>query len=99
MLFDILKGKQRRVPSGARRPGPGPSRPPRSPVLPTSALAPGFLSPILYVLSSPFDLYALQEWSVREVAHALGVSAGSVYLAKHRISALLTKELKRLEKG
>lgn len=46
-----------------------------------------------------FDLYALQEWSVREVAHALGVSAGSVYLAKHRISALLAKEVKRLEKG
>src|SRR6266446_959855 len=29
-----------------------------------------------------FDLYALKEWSVRDVAKALGVSAGRVYLAK-----------------
>jgi DNA-directed RNA polymerase specialized sigma24 family protein len=35
-----------------------------------------------------FDLYALKEWSVRDVAKALGVSTGRVYLAKHRISAL-----------
>ena len=28
---------------------------------------------------------------------ALGVSAGRVYLTKHRISALVKKELKRLE--
>lgn len=46
-----------------------------------------------------FDLYVLKEWSVREVAKALGVSAGRVYLAKHRVSALVKKELKRLERA
>jgi hypothetical protein len=35
---------------------------------------------------------------VREVTKALGVSAGRVYLTKHRISALVKKELKRLER-
>lgn len=45
-----------------------------------------------------FDLCALKEWSVKEVTKALGISAGTVYLAKHRISALLKKELKRLER-
>ncbi len=44
-----------------------------------------------------FDLYVLKEWSVKEVARALGVSAGRVYLAKHRVSALVKKELKKLE--
>src|SRR5206468_7027182 len=39
-----------------------------------------------------FDLYALKEWSARDVAKALGVSAGRVYLAKHRVSALVKKE-------
>jgi len=45
-----------------------------------------------------FDLCALKEWSVSEVVKALGVSAGRVYLAKHRVSLLVKKELKRLEK-
>jgi RNA polymerase sigma factor (sigma-70 family) len=44
-----------------------------------------------------FDLYVLKEWSVNDVARALGVSAGRVYLAKHRVSALLKKEVERLE--
>ena len=44
-----------------------------------------------------FDLYALKEWSPRDVARALGVSVGRVYLVKHRISARLKKELKLLE--
>ena len=44
-----------------------------------------------------FDLYALKGWSVGEVAKALGVSVGRVYLTKHRVSGLLKKELKRLE--
>jgi DNA-directed RNA polymerase specialized sigma24 family protein len=46
-----------------------------------------------------FDLYVLKEWSVREVAKALGVSAGRVYLTKHRVSALVKKEFARMEKG
>ncbi len=46
-----------------------------------------------------FDLYALKEWSVRDVAKTLSVSAGRVYLAKHRVAALVRKELKRLERA
>lgn len=45
-----------------------------------------------------FDLYVLKEWSVKEVTSALPVSTGQVYLVKHRISALLKKELKRLQR-
>jgi len=44
-----------------------------------------------------FELYVLQGWPVREVARLLGVSAGQVYLAKHRVSRLLKKEILRLE--
>ena len=44
-----------------------------------------------------FDLYVLKVWSPRDVAQALGVSAARVYLVKHRISALLKRERKRLE--
>jgi RNA polymerase sigma-70 factor (ECF subfamily) len=43
-----------------------------------------------------FDLYVLKEWPVREVAQALGVSIGRVYLAKHRISRLVRREVKRI---
>jgi RNA polymerase sigma factor (sigma-70 family) len=43
-----------------------------------------------------FDLYVLKQWPVREVAQALGVSAGRVYLAKHRVSALVKREIKRI---
>jgi RNA polymerase sigma factor (sigma-70 family) len=43
-----------------------------------------------------FDLYVLKEWPVREVAQALGVSIGRVYLAKHRVSALVKREVKRI---
>ncbi len=45
-----------------------------------------------------FDLYALKEWSARDVAKALSVSMGRVYLAKHRVSALAKRELKRLRR-
>jgi len=44
-----------------------------------------------------FDLYVLKEWSPRDVANALGVSAARVYLVKHRIAALLKRERKRIE--
>jgi DNA-directed RNA polymerase specialized sigma24 family protein len=40
-----------------------------------------------------FDLYVLKEWPVREVAQALGVTAGRVYLVKHRISGLSKRSL------
>jgi RNA polymerase sigma-70 factor (ECF subfamily) len=42
-----------------------------------------------------FDLYVLKEWAVRDVARALDISAGRVYLARHRISLLVKKELKK----
>ena len=45
-----------------------------------------------------FELYALREWPVGKVARLLSVSAGQVYLARHRISRLLKKEIARLEK-
>jgi RNA polymerase sigma factor (sigma-70 family) len=45
-----------------------------------------------------FDLYVLKEWSVKEVTKALGISSGRVYLVKHRVSAQVKKELKRLER-
>ena len=44
-----------------------------------------------------FDLYVVQKWPVRKITATLGVNAGQVYLAKHRISSLLKKELARLE--
>ena len=44
-----------------------------------------------------FDLYALQGWSAREVARSLGVSLARVYVTKHRISALLRKEILRIK--
>jgi RNA polymerase sigma-70 factor (ECF subfamily) len=39
----------------------------------------------------------IKEWPVKKVAKELGVSVAQVYLAKHRISALMKKELKRVE--
>src|SRR6266404_4326898 len=44
-----------------------------------------------------FDLYVLQNWPVKDVTRTLRVSTAQVYLAKHRVSALLKKEVKRLE--
>ena len=44
-----------------------------------------------------FDLYVLKQWPVRNVARTLGVNVGLVYLVKYRVSALLKKEIHRLE--
>jgi RNA polymerase sigma-70 factor (ECF subfamily) len=44
-----------------------------------------------------FDLACLEGWPVRKVTQTLGVSATRVYLAKHRIAALLKKEIKKLQ--
>jgi RNA polymerase sigma factor (sigma-70 family) len=46
-----------------------------------------------------FDLYAVQELPVTEVARKLRVSVTKVYMAKHRIAALLKKEIQLLDKG
>jgi RNA polymerase sigma factor (sigma-70 family) len=45
-----------------------------------------------------FDLYVLQETPIETITRALGVSAGQVYLAKHRISQLLKEETKKVER-
>src|SRR5690349_6905409 len=44
-----------------------------------------------------FDLYVRKEWSVREVARALGVSVSLIYVAKHRIARRIKAELKLLK--
>ena len=46
-----------------------------------------------------FDLYVLKQWPVREVARALAVSIAQIYVAKHRVGALLKQELQRLQKS
>jgi len=43
-----------------------------------------------------FDLYVLKQWPVKEVARALDVSIGQVYVTKHRIARLLKKEIQKL---
>ena len=45
-----------------------------------------------------FDLYVLQETPIATITHALGVSAGQVYLAKHRVSQVLKEEMKKAER-
>jgi RNA polymerase sigma factor (sigma-70 family) len=45
-----------------------------------------------------FDCYVRKEWPAQKVAAELRVSVGQVYLVRHRISALLKKEIKALEK-
>jgi RNA polymerase sigma factor (sigma-70 family) len=44
-----------------------------------------------------FDLYVVKQLPVTEVARRLGVTIGHVYVAKHRISALIKKEIRALE--
>ena len=45
-----------------------------------------------------FDCYVRKEWPAQKVAQRLRVSVGQVYLARHRVAALLKKEIKTLEK-
>jgi RNA polymerase sigma-70 factor (ECF subfamily) len=45
-----------------------------------------------------FDLCLFKQWPVKKVARELGVSLGQVYLAKHRVSVLIKKEIKKLRK-
>ncbi len=44
-----------------------------------------------------YDFCVVQQWPVQTVARTLRVSAGRVYLAKHRISALVKREINRLK--
>ena len=44
-----------------------------------------------------FNLYVIKEWQAADAARFLGVPVAQVYLAKHRISALVKKELTQLK--
>ncbi len=45
-----------------------------------------------------FDLNVVRQWPATQVANTLEVSVAQVYLAKHRLLALLKKEVRMLEK-
>lgn len=44
-----------------------------------------------------FDLFVLKGWPAGEVARTLGVTLGHIYVAKHRVSKLIRKEIQALE--
>ena len=46
-----------------------------------------------------FDCYVMKQWPVQKVAKELRVSAAQVYLARHRVGALLKKEVAKLERA
>lgn len=45
-----------------------------------------------------FDCYVRKDWPAQKVATELSVSIGQVYLARHRVTALLKKETRALAK-
>ena len=45
-----------------------------------------------------FDCYVRKDWPAQKVAAELSVSVGQVYLARHRVAAVLKKEVRALEK-
>lgn len=45
-----------------------------------------------------FDFYVNKEWSPEKVGARFGVSVDLVYMAKHRVIAMLKEEIRRLEK-
>jgi RNA polymerase sigma-70 factor (ECF subfamily) len=45
-----------------------------------------------------FDCTVVKEWSALKTATDLGVNIAKVYLVKHRVSALVKKELLAIEK-
>ena len=44
-----------------------------------------------------FDCYVVKQWEAKQVQKKLNVSMAQVYLAKHRVGAVLKKELAKLE--
>ena len=52
------------------------------------------VKPMQYQL---FDCYVLKGWGVKKTAEVLGINAAQVYLAKHRVGALVKKEVQSLE--
>jgi RNA polymerase sigma factor (sigma-70 family) len=45
-----------------------------------------------------FDLVVLKEWPATDVAQSLGVTLANVYVTRHRVSAAIKKETRRLER-
>jgi RNA polymerase sigma-70 factor (ECF subfamily) len=45
-----------------------------------------------------FDCYVFKQWPVQKVAAELRVSVAQVYLVKHRVAALLKREIKNAER-
>ncbi len=45
-----------------------------------------------------FDLYVLQNWPARDVARTLRIALAQVYLAKHRVSTALKREVRKLRR-
>ena len=46
-----------------------------------------------------YDLYVVKDWTVERVCRALGVREQDVYLAAHRISRKIQKEVEKLKKA
>jgi len=44
-----------------------------------------------------FDFYVIRQWEALKVQEKLNVSMAQIYLAKHRVGAVLKKELSKLE--
>lgn len=44
-----------------------------------------------------YECHVLQGWPVAETARRLGINSAQVYLAKHRVGALVKKEIRALE--
>lgn len=45
-----------------------------------------------------FDLFVTKEWPASRVAETLGISVARVYVTKHRVTAMLKREVRRLER-
>jgi DNA-directed RNA polymerase specialized sigma24 family protein len=45
-----------------------------------------------------FDLLVFKEWKAEDVASSLGMSVANVYVTRHRMTAALKKQIRRLEK-
>ncbi len=46
-----------------------------------------------------FHHYVVKQWDAKRVQQHLGVSMAQVYLAKHRVGAVLKRELARLQEN
>ena len=46
---------------------------------------------------APFVPYVIKEFSAEKVAETCGIGVAEIYRIKHSISAMLKKEIKRLE--